>query len=263
MLRAMDVIEGLRTTGRLSRLVRERATFTARQLWPGMTVGRYRVRDSGVVVHVRHHTADVNVFEQAFDEGQTNLPAPVLDALRGRSEPLNVVDLGANIGMFTAYVLGVFPDARITAFEPDATNAAVLRRTAQANAPAAVEVVEAAAATHDGEVRFSTGNFATSRVEVDGSGIAVLALDVFPRLQGADLVKIDVEGAEWALLADERFARIDATAIGVEYHAHLAPAGDPAQIVRDRLGAMGYEARDEPIKSAPGHGMVWAWKKSA
>ena len=43
-------------------------------------------------------------------------------------------------------------------------------------------------------------------------------VDVFPYLAAADLVKIDIEGSEWEILADARFAGIAARVLVLEYH---------------------------------------------
>jgi FkbM family methyltransferase len=259
----MRLVEGLRTTARLAPLVRERARFTRRQLAPGPSMGRYRIAGGDVVVHLRHHTPDIAAFEQAFFEQQTTMPAPVLTALRALGRPPRVADLGANIGLFGAHLLRTFPDAAIAFYEPDPANLELLRATAAANGGDRHAIVAACAADADGELRFSAGNFTNSRVEPDGSGITVPAVDVFPRLADIDLLKVDIEGGEWALLADRRFIELDVAAISLEYHAHMAPPGDPAEHVRGVLREGGYESVDAPIASAPGHGMVWAWKARA
>ncbi len=41
-------------------------------------------------------------------------------------------------------------------------------------------------------------------------------------------MKIDIEGAEWALLADPRFRELRAPVVGLEYHAQGGAPADPA-----------------------------------
>jgi len=256
----MSLVQGIRSTARLAPLVRERTRFARHQLSSGTVPARYHVAEGGMVVHLRHHTPDIAAFEQAFGEEQTAMPAPVLAALRALDHPLRVADLGANIGLFGAHLLRTFPDATIDFYEPDPDNVEILRATAEANGAGRHTIIAACAATQDGELRFSAGNFTNSRIEPDGSGIAVPAVDVFPRLSGVDFLKIDIEGGEWALLDDPRFSALDVTAIALEYHAHMAPPGDPVEQVLRVLRAGGYESLNVPIASTPGHGMVWAWK---
>lgn len=256
----MSLVQGIRTTARLAPLVRERARFTWRQLTPGADATRYHVHGTDVVVHLRHHTPDIAAFEQAFGEQQTSMPAPVADALHALGRPVRVADLGANIGLFGAHLLRTFPDAAIDFYEPDPANLELLEPTVAANGGERHTVVSACAATEDGELRFSAGNFTNSRIEPDGNGVSVRAVDVFPRLAGIDFLKVDIEGGEWALLADPRFKQLDATAIALEYHVHMAPPGDPADHVQNVLRDARYDCAPVEIASTPGHGMVWAWK---
>ena len=51
-------------------------------------------------------------------------------------------------------------------------------------------------------------------------------VDVFATLEGhVALLKIDIEGAEWAILEDPRLAALDAEAIVLEWHAMGCPIG--------------------------------------
>jgi hypothetical protein len=49
--------------------------------------------------------------------------------------------------------------------------------------------------------------------------------DVFPYMQECDLLKIDIEGGEWGLLADPRFASTSAKALVMEVHPEARPEG--------------------------------------
>ena len=77
------------------------------------------------------------------------------------------------------------------------------------------------------------GGRALQRGGVDGdadeSATTLPAADVFPYLEGADLVKIDIEGGEWPILSDPRFAELEARALVLEYHPHLCPGPDPRE----------------------------------
>src|SRR5436190_13456476 len=210
----------------LSRLVRERAAFVLRQALRRPVVRCYHLKDSGLAFYLRHGTPDVNTFEQMFDEGHYELPREIAASLP--SGEVTAVDLGANVGMFGLWLRSRFPQARITAFEPDPDNARVLSQTAAANARNGDwRVVEAAAGNRDGEITFVTGDFTNSRVaEAGEAGTAVPLVDVFPFFDDADFVKIDIEGAEWDLTSDPRFAELRAPVVAFEYHPGRA-VGDP------------------------------------
>jgi FkbM family methyltransferase len=246
----------------LSRLLRGRLPFVMRQALRRRVLARYRLRGSGLWFFVRHTTPDINSFEQMFNEGHYELPAPVAAALP-RNGSLTALDLGANIGMFGLWLRTRFPSARITAFEPDPDNASVLARTAQANAgDADWTVVEAAAGNRDGEVSFVTGDFTNSRIATAGeAGTTVPLVDVFPYMQAVDFVKIDIEGAEWQLAGDARFADLRAAVVAFEYHAAGA-VGDPRAEALAALERAGYQTMDGELDALPGHGMIWAWRSS-
>jgi FkbM family methyltransferase len=245
---------------RLSLLVREPLGFVLRQVRRREVLGGYRLRRSGLRFYLRHATPDVNTFEQMFEEGHYELPPEVAAALQNGGAP-RALDLGANIGMFGLWLRTRFQAAAITAFEPEPGNAAVLSRTAAANRGAADwDVVQAAAGNHDGEVSFVTGEFSNSRIATGGEvGTTVPLVDVFPYLQDADFVKIDIEGAEWDLIRDPRFRELRAPVVAFEYHAAGAD-GDPRTLAVAALESAGYTTMDGELDALPGHGMIWGWR---
>jgi FkbM family methyltransferase len=213
---------------------------------------------------LRHSTPDINSLEQIFRLDHYEMPPEIRRTLESVRAPLRVVDLGANVGLFAAYIRKRFPGAAITVFEPDPSNLYVLRRSAEHD-PRPWEVVAACADVRDGEVLFSAGRFTNSRVERNGNpeGRTVRAVDVFRYLVAADLVKIDIEGSEWPILADPRFAELSARVVALEYHAHLCPTEEPRELAHELLRNAGFEARErEDFDSPPGHGMIWAWREA-
>jgi FkbM family methyltransferase len=245
-------------------LVRERARFARNELRPGPATAVYRLRESGVAVAIRHHTGDVMVLDEIFSQREYELPKPVRTALSEVPGPLEVLDLGANIGLFGAWLLGRFPDARIVAFEPDPGNAAVHRQTIAANEDAeGWRLIEAFAAAAPGSVPFVSGSHATSRQSHGENAIAVEAVDVFGYMEGIDLLKIDIEGAEWPLLADPRFRQTPARAIVVEYHSDNCPHPDAASAAAEALEAAGYETLPGTTKPVYGAGVLWGVRLSA
>jgi FkbM family methyltransferase len=256
----VSVAKGISTVARLAPLVHESAAFALRLATRDSSTARYRLRGSDVVIHLRHATPDVNTLEEIFRLGHYAIPGPVAAALDAVPGTLEVVDLGANIGLFGAYVLRRYPSARITAFEPDPANLALLRRSAQANGGAwRWEIVPACAAVADGEVPFAAGRFTTSRL-TDAGAQRAPAVDVFAHLDRVDLVKIDIEGAEWPILADPRFSRVPARAVALEYHPHLCPAPDPRAAALHALRSAGYRTAELDFALPPGHGVVWGWR---
>jgi FkbM family methyltransferase len=237
-------------------LVRERLQFVRNELRRKPVTGVYRLRESGVAVAIRHHTGDVLVLDEIFSQREYEPPEAVRPALDALSAPA-VVDLGANIGLFGAWVLGRYPDASIVAVEADPANAAVHRQAIEANPHGGRwRLIEGFAGTQAGVVRFAAGEHATSHVASTGT-IDVAAVDVFPDLVSADLVKIDVEGAEWDLLADPRFAALRPKALVLEYHADGSPDPDPKEAAVRALRSAGLEVVEAGSKPEFGAGLLW------
>lgn len=123
-----------------------------------------------------------------------------------------VLDIGANIGVATLFLAGLFPQARVFAFEPVPDNYALLARNT--SHLSRVRTLPVALGEGDGEIRiFHSDNGANfggfSRFEAGSDlsrSVAVPMRDARRQLAelsiaGADVVKIDVEGSEWGVLA--------------------------------------------------------------
>jgi FkbM family methyltransferase len=208
---------------------------------------------------VRHGTPDVITLGEVFHRPDYDPPVEVLARL---PEAPRILDLGANAGYFGAYAFGRWPAASVEAFEADPANAAVLERCMTLNGLGERwRVHRAAAGAHDGSLAFVAGEFATSHAAAAGEpgSIEVPLVDVVPLLAGVDLLKMDIEGGEWAILLDDRLAEVRPPAMVFEYHPHLAPDGDPARAVAARMSQLGY-ATHSVFARPDGHGLVWAWR---
>jgi FkbM family methyltransferase len=242
-------------------LVQERLRFAVNELRRRPVTGVYRLRESGVTIALRHHTGDVMVLDEIFSQHEYEPPREVGAALSALPAAPRVVDLGANIGLFGAWVLGRFPDATMVAVEADPANAAIHRRTIEANGlEARWRLVEGFASTAPGVIRFAAGKHATSHAANRGEdGLEVPGVDVLPDLDGADLVKIDIEGAEWDLLADPRFGRARPRVVVLEYHEEGCPEPDPPSMAEQALRAVGLKVVPARHKPQFGAGILWAF----
>ncbi len=236
--------------------VRESVRFAARELSGRTGAYRYRLRGSGFVAVIRHGTPDVATLDEVFYQRQYERP-PTVEA--GLPAAPRIVDLGANIGLFTLLAAAAWPSAELTAVEADSENAAILRRVRELNG-LRWQVVEAVAATAAGTTQFASGRFSLSRVEEGPGAERVPSVDAFEYLAGADFAKIDIEGSEWELLASPRLANEGPCALVLEFHPHLAPSGDPEADAVHLLRQAGYET-SKVRATALGHGVVWAWRQ--
>jgi FkbM family methyltransferase len=249
-----------------ARTVRRPWRFALRELAGRRGLVLHPLRASGARVGVRHGTGDVVTLGEIFHERDYEPPAPVAARLDGHPAP-RLVDLGANVGMFGAQALARWPAATCTGYEPDPANAAVHARVIAANGwEDRWELRRAAAGSQDGAAAFVAGEIALSRLAaVGGAGTTRAAIDVrvedvLPVVARADLVKMDIEGGEWAILGDPRFAAAPPLALVMEYHADGAPAGaDPRDAASALLAAAGLEVV-EARRTGHGAGMLWAWR---
>ena len=116
-----------------------------------------------------------------------------------------VFDIGANVGFYTVLASRLVTSAgRVYAFEPLPHNLRYLRPVAM-NASRNVSIIAAAVATSPGRARFA-GGVDRSQARLDPSGeieVDVVAIDELVaanQLALPQIVKIDVEGAEFNVL---------------------------------------------------------------
>lgn len=270
---AQSAIERVREARRHAGIVNESSRYAARELMPRESLGAYTVPPAGLTVLVRHNvrgqdglTPENWPLREVFADGAYEPPPVVDERLRASAEP-KVVDLGANVGLFGVYVLGRYPHARLTGFEPDTSNLGVLRDCVRRNGLGERwQVIDAAVGAEDGSVSFVGGRGGRSHVAEDGADGAqtVRVVDVFPHLAGADLVKIDIEGSEWPVLADPRLGRSDIGALVIEYHSLGCPAPNAKREARRLLEQAGFTVQVAPDDHNPdddpfwGAGVMWA-----
>ncbi len=136
------------------------------------------------------------------------------------SAPL-IYDCGANIGLSVIYLKKHYPSARIVAFEPDEYNYKLLSENIQSMRLSGVELRKQAVWVQNTRLNFQQEGTMSSRVNASNhSGEAnVEAIRLKELLQHRiDLLKMDIEGAEYQVIKDieDKLYLIDR--IFLEYH---------------------------------------------
>ena len=255
-------------TARAMTVVRNRPRFLLRQLFAQGTHG-YELRRSGLRFHLRHGTGDVAILNKIFARDRAlssyEPPVEVAAALEAAGAP-RILDVGANIGLFGLYALSRWPDAEITAFEPDPDNFRVLSRTVAANDVGDRWIaVGAAVSNAPGELRFMPGDGAKAHIAESGDdwSISVAAIDFFDQQgSGVDLVKMDIEGGEWEILADPRLSTLNARAIRLEWHTLRCPEPDAREAAIRLLRAGGFTCIVDGDREHERNGVLWAWREA-
>lgn len=159
-------------------------------------------------------------------------------------------DVGAHTGFFSLIAARLVGEkGLVVPLEGDPENAALLHANAARNNMPQVKLIEAAAWSSSGQLRFEQANAASNRTEghvAAGGGAGARAITVaavtldglffHQQLRGPQLVKIDVEGAEWEVLQGaQRLLRELRPQVVCEVH-------DPGRIgeIRAFLGKFGY-----------------------
>jgi FkbM family methyltransferase len=152
-----------------------------------------------------------------------------------------ILDCGAHIGLASLFFKERFPAARITAFEADAALAETCRANFASFGASDIEVIAAAVWTHENGVSFAQSSDDAGHVaENQADTVKVPSIRLKAYLNGpVDLLKLDVEGAEFALVEDCGDALKNVRNIVMEVHAM---DGGPLQIghMLARLEELGF-----------------------
>ena len=166
-----------------------------------------------VAYQVVGRSEDHGVIGEIQRSGGTYVPA-VMQALRALLEPGAVAfDVGANIGVFALVMGRLAPHGQVFAFEPAPENYEYLLENLRRNGAGNVVAERTAVYDKDGTVPFvfSPAGPSASFVPAGAGGaeppgsqpVGAIRLDTYVRdhgLQRVDLIMIDAEGAEMAVL---------------------------------------------------------------
>jgi FkbM family methyltransferase len=173
-----------------------------------------------------------------------------------------IVDLGANVGYSVIHWAHIYPNARLVAFEPHPTHILMLYRHLELNAVLnRVQVVGSAASNCNAESFLTNDENESVVVEKYESGrLPIKVRDFFTEFgtQTIDLLKMDIEGGEYAILKDQRFETLDVRMIVLEWH-NTAEISNGWQWCSERLSSLGYSLADGKLRYANA-GILWAWK---
>lgn len=178
-------------------------------------------------------------------------------------EAPTILDLGANIGMSVLYFKKMFPQARITALEPVEENFVLLEKNVTENQLSQVELLPRAVAPKSGQIELQVP---TSLGWMSGAGIIprgwrgvqatrgrrVEAIAMTELLQkGVDLVKMDIEGMEYEVVASVEWSRVGA--VIVEVHPR---EGKRIEMIEKKLSQAGLQLERREDGSRYGTGLV-------
>lgn len=160
------------------------------------------------------------IFEREIFKFDTDVPSP------------RIIDCGAHVGMASIYLGLRYQKARITAFEADPRVAAIAKTNLKSFGLHAVEVIAAAVTDREGVATFSATGDLAGRIPAphdapDAKAIVVPAVRLASYLEEPiDFLKIDIEGAEHAVLPSIADQLRNVRRMFVEYHGFAAESQD-------------------------------------
>lgn len=133
-----------------------------------------------------------------------------------------IIDCGANTGLSVIYFKRLFPQAKITAFEPDKAIFKILKENLQAFGYDDVEPINKAVWNETGSIKFLAAGGVGGRIS-EGKNEKTIEMPAF-RLKDLlneeiDFLKLDIEGAEYNVIEDCNNNLKNVKNIFIEYHS--------------------------------------------
>lgn len=153
------------------------------------------------------HIAAKDIFLQEIYSFRSDTPAP------------RVIDGGGHLGLFTLYVKSKYPMARVTVFEPDPLALSLLRKNLAVNGIQDAEVVEAGLLDREGTLSFGADGSDGGSIfsEMPNCEIETVRLGKYLN-EPVDFMKLNIEGAEYAVIKDVEPDLRRVRQLVIEYH---------------------------------------------
>ena len=168
-------------------------------------------------------------------------------------KPRTIIDIGANVGIFSLWAGINFPDAVIHAYEPNQSLLDYLGRNLK---QVGAKIFSEGVSEGDGRGDFTqNGESMIGQCTSSESGeVPVVSLNTaIKRIGGAvDLLKIDCEGEEWSILNDP--AGFDQVKM-VRMEYHLIRTEQTLERLLETFGNMGFECKN--LQQNQGFGLAW------
>ncbi len=199
----------------------------------------------GAPLEVPDAPSFLSTFRQLFDE-------KIYGFIAKTDQPY-ILDCGANIGLSVIYFKQLYPRSTIVAFEADKAIFETLQRNVQSFGYENVEVLNRAVWNSETELNFTSDGGDGGRLSIpeDKPSQVVKTIRLRDYLdRKIDFLKLDIEGAEVAVLEDcaDRLTQVEC--LFVEYHSF---AGQPQSfhVLTDVLARAGFRLHIQAPMPAP------------
>jgi FkbM family methyltransferase len=167
-----------------------------------------------------------------------------------------IIDCGANIGLSVIYMKRHHPDAEILAFEPDEKNFDLLSENIQSFGLENVHLKKEAVWIEDKILNFSSKGSTSSKLidksTSDSVSVKAVRLKNFINRK-TDLLKIDIEGAEYQVVIDIQEKLHYVEHLFIEYHGNFDQNSELTEIldIAVKNGYRYYIKEAAPVYNTP------------
>ena len=133
-----------------------------------------------------------------------------------------IIDCGANIGMSCVYFKSMYPQSKVFAFEADSKIAAILAKNIQKNNLENVEIIKKAVWIDDQGIEFASEGSDGASIFGVGAKVKIDSIrlsEFLSNMPVIDMLKMDIEGAETAVIKDCASSLSRVKNIFIEYHS--------------------------------------------
>jgi len=145
-----------------------------------------------------------------------------------------IIDCGANIGLSTIYFKQICPTAEIIAFEPDKTNYELFVKNIDSFKLEKVTAKKEAVWIQNTELTFSQDGNMGSKIDLEKSNSKITMVKAVRLSDLLDkkifFLKMDIEGAEYAVLKDISTKLNNVQTLFVEYHGKFSQSNELTEI---------------------------------
>lgn len=197
------------------------------------------------IFYLRTNLGDIQIFYDIFWRTIYQLPIPLL------AKATTIIDMGAHIGMATAYFSSHCPQATIYCIEADNSNYALLTKNLQPEITRGTVIAEHAAISNRNEVvylqksaRSYNSQLADTITNYPVKGMRMERFLQEHHITHIDIIKIDIEGAESFLFHDDvEWLAITDTII-VEIHSE-----DNLELFKQAVTPYGFSIEERDLEN--------------
>lgn len=184
--------------------------------WGGKT--RYKITEGVKFLNYTINVPDLESFIWQFKD----IFLDNIFQFKSAKEIPVIYDCGANIGMSCLYFKKMAPKARIKAFEPDQYISGFLKKNLIRNGFDDIEIIEKAVWINNTGVSFTSDGADGGSILGKGGGVNLESIrlrDLLMSEENIDLLKMDIEGAEFEVILDCQDHLNNVQNVFIEYHS--------------------------------------------